>query len=128
MLDSTTPRRGVLDLAGVILSCVCLVHCTALPLLLAALPFLGVHYHADEGLHQVITALVVPVAIAALLPGYLRHRRWWILALGAVGVVLIGAGPALHESLGHSAEQAAAVAGGLSLVAAHLNNRRQHCC
>lgn len=122
--ETASPRLGGLDLAGVILSGICLVHCTLLPVLLAMLPFLGAHYEADERLHLLVTVLVVPVAMLALLTGFRRHRLWWVPLLGLCGLALILAAPALHETLGHTLEGVLTALGGLGLISAHLVNWR----
>lgn len=122
--ETAAPRLGGLDLAGVILSGICLVHCTLLPVLLALLPFLGAHYEADERLHLLVTILVVPVAMLALLSGYRRHRLMWVPILGLIGLALILAAPALHETLGHTLEGVVTALGGLGLISAHLVNWR----
>lgn len=122
--QQTPARLGGWDLAGVVLSGICLVHCTLLPVLLALLPVVGAHYHGDERLHMLVTVLVVPVALLALALGFRRHGVAWIPALGAVGLVMILAAPIYHESLGEVLEGAVTAVGGLGLVAAHLANRR----
>lgn len=127
------PRLGGLDLAGVILSGLCLLHCTLLPVALAMLPFVGIHYHADERLHLLITVLVVPVAMLALITGFRRHRQSWIPTLGISGLVLILGAPLMHDTLGHFAEAMLTAVGGLGLICAHVANwRRLHarsaCC
>lgn len=121
---SSSPRLVGLDLAGVVLSGICLVHCTFLPLLMALLPILGAHFEVDERLHVLVTLLVVPVAMLALATGFWRHRRLGIPALGLVGLGLILAAPVMHESLGHMLEGVVTAAGGFALIAAHLGNRR----
>lgn len=122
--QTPTARIGGWDLAGVVLSGICLLHCTLLPLLLALLPVVGAHYHGDERLHMLVTVLVVPVAVLALALGFRRHGQAWIPALGALGLVLILAAPVYHETLGELLEGAVTAVGGLGLVAAHLANRR----
>ena len=127
MLQTTTTQTrplGGWDMAGVVLSGICLVHCTLLPLLMALLPVLGAHYHGDERIHAAVTLAVVPVAILALALGFRRHGLAWIPALGLVGLAMILAAPVYHESLGEVLEGAVTAVGGIALVAAHLWNRR----
>ena len=121
---SATPRLGGLDLAGVILSGVCLVHCTLLPAALALLPFLGMQFHADERLHVLVTLLVVPVALFALVTGFRRHRLLWVLLLGMAGLAIILGAPVVAEPLGHVLEGVVTAVGGLALIAAHVANWR----
>lgn len=117
------------DKIGVGLSGLCLVHCLILPLVAMMLPWLG-GWIEDERVHQIFAAVTVPVAAIALIPGFLRHRRWPTLALGLGGASLLLLGALGHDLIGHSWEHIATVFGGLCLVIAHLANYRlrEFCC
>jgi len=112
------------DYLGVIVSGICVVHCMAMPLLLGLLPALGLSFLARDGFHQVLAALVVIVAVAAFVPGYRVHRQKSIVALGAVGIVLLG-GAAYLPELSVFVESAVTAFGGALLVVAHVLNRRR---
>lgn len=45
--------------------------------------------------HFAIAALVLPVAAFALRRGFRAHGRRWVVALGALGIVLVSVGAAL---------------------------------
>ena len=130
-----TQLRG-LDMLGVALSTACLIHCTLLPLILALLPMFGSHFQLDEKWHWIITGLIVPVALIALVTGWKRHHRNIVLKLGAVSLIMILGAPFCHELLGHFFEECIATAGGLILISAHIINhktlhqlgRRCGCC
>ena len=116
--------RGLLDLLGLGLSALCLVHCIALPLVVIALPTLATlgHDHHHHWLHLALALTLVPLAFASLLPGYLRHRRTAVMAGGALGVAAILIGALLEGWLGESAATALTIAGSLCLIGAHWIN------
>lgn len=112
------------DYAGIAASALCLVHCLAMPLLLAAFPLLGLkgEHHA---LHDALLLGVTIPVLLALVPGYRAHRdpAALLLGLGGLGVFLLAvlvAGP----RWGQGAETGLAVASSVLLMAAHLRNHR----
>lgn len=107
------PRFLNIDGLGMLISSLCLVHCLGTPLLLLALPAAG-WLAPDERIHHLLTALAVPVALLALVPGYRLHRRAGVPAAGLLGVVAMLAAP----------EEWVASVGALLVVGAHLANRR----
>ncbi|HLT92022.1 MAG TPA: MerC domain-containing protein [Woeseiaceae bacterium] len=116
-----SPHR--LDTAGVVLSGICLVHCLALPLVVAALPF--VSELARGHLHAQLLAVVVPVSVLAFGVGFRRHRRTAVLAGGGLGLaLLVVGGTVAHERYGITADRVLAVAGSLVLAFAHYRNSR----
>lgn len=122
--NNKTERLRGLDLLGVILSSACLIHCTILPAFLAVLPLLGSHFQLDERWHFYMTALIVPVAMIALVTGWMRHRRNLVMILGAVSLsMILGAHP-LHEVVGHIGSEVIGSLGGCILITAHLFNHK----
>lgn len=94
----------------------CLLHCLALPLIIAALPSLGGAV-AGSGTHWVLLAFALPVSLWVL------TRDPWPegfvpLLLGAAGLSLMTLGVVFYE--GHSAERILTVAGVSFVAAAHL--------
>jgi hypothetical protein len=122
----TDPRQ--LDRAGILISAICLVHCTAFPLALAAMQFWGVNLFEHEShshtLHFVLALVLLGVGGLAFGQGYLRHRRPLPVFLGVLGTVLLFVG-ALNPGrlLSHSQEHIVTIIGTLILLAAHLKNR-----
>ena len=121
LLQTPGTRRWTLspDSFGVLVSSLCLIHCLAIPFLIAALPALG-WLAPDEKIHWLLTLIAVPVAIWALLPGFRVHRSRWIFLGGLGGVSLMLAAPFLLEGM---SEEIAASVGATMLVSAHLFNR-----
>ena len=112
-------------------SCLCLIHCLALPLIVAALPAASSGLAIPESFHRWVLALAIPTASLALVQGQRRHHRAWPLAMGAVGLALLAAGTFLLAE--GTAETVATVCGSLVLASAHIGNwRMRHaageCC
>jgi hypothetical protein len=113
-----------LDGAAVGLSALCLVHCLALPLVVAGLPFLA--QFADGHLHKQMLVVVLPLSIVALGLGYRHHRNNKIVAAGFVGMALLTIGATVaHGNWGLFADRAFTIAGALILAAAHFYNSVQ---
>lgn len=117
--------QRVLDATAVGLSALCLIHCLALPLLVAALPALSALACA-EWVHVVVVAAAAPVAALAIGPVFkLRPLPWTIPALAASGLLLMLL--AVTGWLGEDWETPLSAVGGIALGTAHmLNWRRAH--
>ncbi len=112
------------DYAGMAASALCLLHCLAMPLLIAAFPLLGLgeEHHA---LHDALLLGVTVPVLLALVPGYVKHRDPVALSLGLAGlaaflVAVFVLGPQISEM----AETIGAVFSSVLLLAAHLRNHR----
>lgn len=111
-----------LDRAALGASALCLVHCLALPLLLAALPALSCVLAVPESVHLWILAFAVPSSAIALFGGRARHGTTYPIAIGIVGLVLLAFG-ALPLA-GTRWDTIVTVPGSLMLAVAHLTNWR----
>jgi len=110
-----------LDGAAVGLSALCLVHCLALPLLVAGLPFLA--QFSEGHLHVQMLVIVVPLSVVALGLGFRHHRQVWILLVGTLGMLTLYVGATLaHESLGLTADRIFTIVGAIVLATAHFYN------
>jgi hypothetical protein len=112
------------DYAGMAASALCLVHCLAMPLLLAAFPLLrlGDEHHA---LHDMLLVGVTVPVLVALVPGYLKHRDPAALLLGVAGIcALLAAVLVVGPQWGEVAETVVAVISSVLLLTAHLRNHR----
>ncbi|KQN30601.1 hypothetical protein ASF00_07785 [Sphingomonas sp. Leaf34] len=116
-----------LDRAAMAGSAACMVHCLALPLLLAAVPAVSVIIVIPESFHRWLLLLAVPLAAVALLGGHARHAALWPLCLGVAGLGLMTVGAfALPEG---DVESAVTVTGGILVALAHAANLRlRHGC
>ena len=103
-------------------SMLCLVHCLALPLVLAALPVMSNVLAIPESFHLWVLAFAIPSSGVALVMGRAAHGAHWPLALGALGLLLLAIGALAFG--GTRGEMPVTVAGSLSLAAAHFGNWR----
>lgn len=121
MTQSLTLTR-ILDASAVGLSGLCLLHCLALPVAVAFLPFTGAWAEA-EWVHLLFLGVAVPVSITALARSG-GWRSWQVGGLALVGLVLLAGGALLVSD--PRAEVGLTGAGGLALASAHLLNWRRH--
>lgn len=105
----------------------CLIHCLALPIALAALSALSRILSLPENLHLWLLALAGPASTLALVSGGVGRGSRVPLTLGGAGLAMLALGAlALGGSRG---ETPVTVAGSLLLAAAHvLNWHRRHAC
>lgn len=79
--------------------------------------------------HLVAFATVAPLGLTAWGFGIRRHRRAGVIALGMLGVLLVGGALLFgHELWEGRGELAMNLAGGLCMISAHLWNRRACSC
>lgn len=110
-----------LDGAAVGLSALCLIHCLALPLLVAGLPFLA--QFSEGHLHLQMLVVVLPLSIVALGLGFRHHRNLKIVLGGVAGMLILVVGATVaHTELGLSADRAFTITGALTLATAHFYN------
>ena len=103
------------------MSALCLVHCLALPLVVAGLPFLA--QFAETHLHYQVLVIVIPLSVVALALGYRRHRDLHVVLGGALGMLLLVIGATVaHTQLGLMADRIFTIVGSLVLAAAHFFN------
>ncbi len=108
---------GGWDGVGVAASCLCLIHCLAFPLLIAALPALATVVGKGEAFHFAILGVAIPSSLFALWVGRGRHRSPLPLTIGLIGLTLLSL-----AVLGQVPEIAGTVAGSILLVTAHIAN------
>jgi hypothetical protein len=112
--------RDRLDRMGMVLSCLCAVHCVASIAVVAALG-IGGSLLLDPAIHRVGLALAMLVAGVAIGLGALRHGRRAPFVTAMTGLSFMGGALAVP----HGTEEAVLTIIGVSLVAfAHLLNVR----
>ncbi|MEW5708048.1 MAG: MerC domain-containing protein [Pseudomonadota bacterium] len=112
------------DRAGFWTSALCLFHCLATPLVMALMPVAGSELWTGEWVHRALGGVLVLLAAGAFVPGFLRHRRHFVPALGTSGLAVVLFAAWIGEaSLGETGEILVTVAGSAMLMAAHLANR-----
>ncbi|MEO1643228.1 MAG: MerC domain-containing protein, partial [Pseudomonadota bacterium] len=98
-------------------SCLCLLHCMALPLLVVSVPALAV-FSENEAVHKAFVLLAVPVALLAIVTVGQVRNRIAIIALMITGIALLATG-AFVEAL-HDFEVHLTVIGAICLASAHI--------
>lgn len=123
MDDGTARSPEVLDRAAVTLSGLCLLHCLALPFLVALLPF--VNELALDRWHAPMLLIVIPVSIFAFAIGFRRHASHGVIAAGVAGMsLLVIGGTVAHYLLGLTVDRILTICGALLLAFAHYRNSR----
>jgi hypothetical protein len=110
------------DRAAIGASILCIVHCLALPLVVALFPTLAQFADAPESAHLVLYLVAVPISGWAMVGGFRRHGLVLPMAWAAVGLGLMGVGAL--AGLTYLLETGITVAGSLALAFAHLINWR----
>ena len=77
------------DMAGMVASIGCAIHCAAMPLVLAYLPAFGLGWLADDGFHQWMAVVCFALAAVAFVPGWRKHGSFVPAIWGAAGVLLL---------------------------------------
>ena len=108
-----------IDQIGIGLSLACAVHCLAAPLLLTALPLLGLSFVADELTEVVLLSSALVLAVGSLCWGFRQHKSGRVFLLLAVAVALIATGRLFAED---RSESLLVVAGAVLLAASHALN------
>lgn len=116
-----------LDNLGIFASIACLIHCLALPVIIATVPFIGINlsFLEEAWVENVLIACIVGFAIFSIIPGYFRHKKPIALAGLIGGLLLLGAVAFGRDSLVTPKLELTLIAvGNLLLVVTHLLNRR----
>jgi len=122
-MDNSSGSSEVLDRVAVTLSGLCLVHCLALPLVIAVLPFLG--QFSDDHFHVQMLIMVIPVSTIALGLGYRRHRHLGVVIAGIAALVVVTLGGTVaHQHYGLLADRLLTIIGSLALAITHYRNFR----
>ncbi len=114
------------DRVAITLSTICIVHCLAMPFVIAVLPVAAFAFGGDGHFHSLMLWFVVPTSMLGFGFGFRVHRRVDIVLLGAAAIVTL----AVAALWGHSAwdpsiEVLINVAASVVLAAAHWRNFRE---
>ena len=127
VMNELANKSERLDTIAVVLSCICMLHCLALPIVLTAFPILNITTLSENVFHLLMMVVILPVSIFALTIGCRKHKDALTLTLGAIGLgTLMTTAFFGHDLFGLSGERIATSIGGLILAAAHIQNYR--CC
>lgn len=115
----------VADSVGSLGAMLCAAHCALLPLVIAALPALGISVFASTSLEWGFVTFATILALTSLWQGYRKHRVYRALAFLVPGLLAVWAG-VLIPNLHHSVVPHAVVmsVGGTLIAVAHIINLR----
>jgi hypothetical protein len=117
--------NSFLDRFGATGSIVCALHCALTPLLLAAIPSLGLSVWLGDGFERGFVMFVTVLGLFSLIWGYRRHRVFRALGMLLFGLAALWAGvlyAPLHQALVPHA--IVMTIGGTLVGLAHLVNLR----
>jgi hypothetical protein len=111
-----------LDHLGIVASCACVAHCVLTPVLISALPILGLNFLVEEQMEWIFVGAAALIGGFSLVPAYLkRHRKCRSLLLFASGILLLLVARLWIEE---KIEVPVVIAGMLLIVSSHLINLR----
>ena len=115
----------VADSVGSLGAMLCAAHCALLPIVIAALPALGISVFASSSLEWGFVTFATILALTSLWQGYRKHRVYRALAFLVPGLLAVWAG-VLIPNLHHSVVPHAVVmsVGGTLIAVAHIINLR----
>ncbi len=117
--------QGITDKFAISLSLMCVIHCLALPVLLALLPGMAVLQLDNEAFHLWMVVAVLPTSIYALTLGCKQHKRYQLLILGTIGLALLVMALVLgEERIGEAGEKILTVLGAGFVAVGHWFNYR----
>ncbi len=117
------------DRIAITLSALCIVHCVAIPILIAVLPLAALSVDGTEHFHELMLWLIVPVSIVGLALGHRIHAEARIVGIGLGGVIVLAVAALFgHGVWPETIEVLITVAGSLTLATGHwLNYRAVRC-
>ena len=110
------------DVAAITASVLCVVHCLALPMMVALIPAASHFLDLPEGVHLALFVFAAPVSAWAVAVGYRRHGLWLPVMLAVSGLALLGIGALGGLSL--LLETGVSVVGSFLLLTGHVINLR----
>jgi hypothetical protein len=115
-----------LDRIAISLSTICIVHCLAMPFLVAMLPVVALSFGTDGHFHALMLWLVVPTSAIGFSLGFRVHHNARIVVAGAVAVAVLTL-VALwgHDHWDPTFEVTVNVAASILLATAHWLNFRE---
>lgn len=114
------------DRVAIVLSTICIVHCLAMPFVIALLPVAAFAVGGDGHFHSLMLWFVVPTSVLGFALGLRVHGRADIVLFGAAAIAALAV-VALwgHSVWDPSVEVVVNVTASLLLAAAHWRNFRE---
>lgn len=124
MSTHTSPVGRVADRVGATASFLCAVHCALLPLVIAALPAIGLGFLANHRFERGFIAFASVLALTTLVIGFRRHRRFRAFWFLVPGILLLAAGITVDFEQSATAHAILVSIGGTLVAVSHLTNLR----
>jgi hypothetical protein len=114
------------DRVAIALSTICIVHCLAMPFVIALLPVAAFTIGGDGHFHSLMLWFVVPTSVLGFGLGLRVHRRADIVVMGGMAIGALAAAALWgHRAWDPSVEVLVSVAASVLLAAAHWRNFRE---
>jgi hypothetical protein len=114
------------DRVAIALSTICIVHCLAMPFVIALVPVTAFAFGGDGHFHSLMLWFVVPTSVLGFGLGVRVHRRADIVALGALAIGALAAAAFWgHGAWDPTVEVLVNVGASVLLAAAHWRNFRE---
>lgn len=115
--------RPLSDKLAISISTLCTIHCLMLPLIVSWLPTATALTLEDEIFHLSMVLAVIPLSLYALTLGCKQHKRYRVIVLGTIGLLLLILAVFLgHDILGEFGEKWLTVTGASFITIAHVFN------
>jgi len=114
------------DRVAIALSTICIVHCLAMPFVIALLPVAAFTVGGDGHFHSLMLWFVVPTSVLGFALGLRVHRRADIVLMGAIAIGALAAAALWgHRAWDSSVEVLVSLGASVLLAAAHWRNFRE---
>jgi len=127
-MNMSPPRPSLFarlaDRFGATASFLCAVHCALLPLVIAALPALGLSFLANHHFERGFIAFASVLALTTLYMGFRRHHRFRAFWFLAPGIALLTAGIIVDFEQSATLHAVLVSLGGTLVALSHLTNLR----
>jgi hypothetical protein len=112
------------DRFGATASFLCAVHCALLPLVIAALPAIGLGFLANHRFERGFIAFASALALTTLIVGFRRHRQFRAFWFLVPGILLLAAGIVVDFHDNAMLHAVLVAMGGTLVAVSHLTNLR----
>jgi hypothetical protein len=117
---NTSKIRSKLDSVGMTASALCAIHCAVVPIVLTALPLIGLGFLANPWIEWFMISSSLLIAGYSIGSSYFyNHRRFLPLILMTIGCTFVICGHTLNKEW---IESIIVPVGGLTIAAAHFVN------
>lgn len=113
----------LLDKLAISGSVLCVLHCAALPIILAIFPALMIAPLDNPEFHEMLIWLVIPTSLFAVTLGCRRHKDTIVLLLVGIGLGILTITAIIgHDHLGELTEKITTIIGSIILAYGHWRN------